>query len=78
MQIHELSPLFEKVQMQQAFPDGKTFVDCIPKVDLLSIEKEYFEQIEKPGFDLRKFILNYFELPHVPDSGFSGTRKQND
>jgi alpha,alpha-trehalase len=72
MQIHELSPLFEKVQMQQAFPDGKTFVDCVPKIDLLSVKKKFAEQNSKPGFDLQKFILDHFELPRQPDSGFTG------
>ena len=35
--IFSLGELFEKVQMQHIFPDGKTFVDCIPKSSLASI-----------------------------------------
>jgi alpha,alpha-trehalase len=72
MQIHELYPLFEKVQMEQTFPDGKTFVDCIPKDDLLSIQEKYAVQSNQPDFNLREFILAHFELPLVPDSGFNG------
>lgn len=77
MQLHELSPLFEKVQMQQIFPDGKTFVDCIPNTDLQVLLKEYNEQYAKPGFDLRQFILNHLTLPEVPESGFKGEKDKN-
>jgi alpha,alpha-trehalase len=77
MQLHELTPLFEEVQMQQIFPDGKTFVDCTPKVDLQLILAEYKQQIAKPGFDLRDFILKYIALPEVPDSGFKGESERN-
>ena len=32
--IFSLGELFEEVQMQKIFSDGKTFVDCTPKKDL--------------------------------------------
>lgn len=76
-QIFNSRPLFENVQLKQVFPDGKTFVDCIPKMDLSSIEREFIEKNDKPGFDLREFVLSHFELPHVPDSGFAGTKNKN-
>ena len=35
--------LFEDVQMNRIFPDGKTFVDCIPKYAAEEISKKYLE-----------------------------------
>jgi alpha,alpha-trehalase len=67
MQIHEMSYLFEAVQMQKLFPDGKTFVDCIPKYSPEEINKKYLQQKDLPGFDLENFVLQNFELP-VPQS----------
>lgn len=60
-------PLFEDVQLQQVFPDGKTFVDCLPKYDLKIINAAYLSQKDEIGFDLKEFVLRYFELP-VPHS----------
>lgn len=77
MQLHELSPLFEEVQMKQIFPDGKTFVDCVPNTDLQLLLSEYKERITKPDFNLRDFILEYLELPAVPESGFRGEQEKN-
>jgi alpha,alpha-trehalase len=73
-EIHELKPLFEDVQMQNVFADGKTFVDCIPKKDLQQIERDYNQQKEKPGFSLEAFVLKNFELPHKPDSGYTSNK----
>lgn len=60
-------PLFEAVQLQRVFPDGKTFVDCFPKHDLEIINADYLSQKDHAGFDLKEFVLRYFELP-VPHS----------
>lgn len=65
MEIFELSPLFEDVQMQQVFEDGKTFVDCIPKQAAELILAKYQQQRSQPGFDLRSFVTTHFDLPHV-------------
>jgi len=68
VQIHTFdNPLFEAVQLGQVFPDGKTFVDCRPKTDLETIIGLFNVQSEQPGFDLRAFVLQHFELP-VPHS----------
>lgn len=61
------NPLFEAVQLGKVFPDGKTFVDCRPKTDLSAILTQYEQQKEQPGFDLRSFVTEHFELP-VPHS----------
>ena len=66
MEIHELNPLFEDVQMQKVFADGKTFVDCIPKFAAEEISRKYKEEKEKTGFVLKDFILENFELPVAP------------
>src|SRR5687767_511261 len=73
-EIHELKPLFEDVQMQKVFADGKTFVDCIPKKDLQQIAVEYNEQKEKQNFDLEEFVFKNFELPQQPDTGYSSSK----
>ena len=52
-EIFELNPLFEDVQMQEVFEDGKTFVDCTPKLSTEFILTQYNEEKLKPGFDLR-------------------------
>lgn len=65
--IYEQNPFFEQVQLQRIFPDGKTFVDCMPKYGIDKIKSEYISRKDSPGFDLKAFILENFELP-VPHS----------
>ena len=55
-----LGELFGDVQQQQIYPDGKTFVDLIPKVRIKSIKEEYKLLKEDPDFDLREFIGRHF------------------
>jgi alpha,alpha-trehalase len=69
-QIHELSPLFEAVQMSAVFEDGKTFVDCIPKEPTEAILQRYLQLKDKDGFDLKEFVRSCFELPKVFAAGF--------
>lgn len=73
MEIFEINPLFHDVQMQQVFPDGKTFVDCIPKKDLVQVAAAYEIQKKEPGFSLKKFVIENFSLPEIPGAGFSGS-----
>ena len=54
--------LFREVQMQRIFPDGKTFVDCIPKRNPKDIMYDYGLQ-KGPSFNLKKFVENNFEIP---------------
>jgi len=51
--------LFHDVQMQRIFPDGKTFVDCIPKRDPKDIMYDY-GLMKGPKFNLKKFITDNF------------------
>ncbi len=64
-ELFELSPLFEDVQMQCIFTDGKIFVDCIPKQSLAVILQQYEEQKTAVNFNLKEFVEIHFELPHV-------------
>lgn len=55
-----LSELFDAVQDYQVYPDGKTFVDMIPKQKSKAIVKEYMEAKARPGFDLNTFVNQHF------------------
>ena len=57
--------LFQEVQLQKIFPDGKTFVDCIPKRDPKDIMIDY-GRMKGPKKDLKKFVADNFELPTAP------------
>ena len=60
--------LFKDVQMSKIFPDGKTFVDCVPKRDPKDIVKDYLAIKKNPAikFSLELFVKENFELPPAP------------
>ncbi|MGB8464561.1 MAG: hypothetical protein WCE49_06430, partial [Terrimicrobiaceae bacterium] len=60
LEIFNLHPLFEDVQLSGIFADEKTFVDCLPKCSLEEIAKEYQLAKDSPGFNLREFVLSHF------------------
>ena len=62
-EIHQMAPLFEAVQMNRIFEDGKTFVDCIHKEPTDFILQQYLLQKDAPGFNLNNFVFAHFELP---------------
>ncbi len=62
--------LFIAVQLGDVFPDSKTFVDCTPKFTTDAILEKYQTQKELKGFDLKKFVLENFELPKQFSSDF--------
>lgn len=57
--------LFEDVQRSKIFPDGKTFVDCIPKKDPKQIVADYVALKNNPTvrYSLKLFVENNFILP---------------
>ncbi len=57
--------LFTAVQMAQIFPDGKTFVDCVPKRDPKDIVADYLKVKNNPAvrFSLKLFVDNNFTQP---------------
>ncbi|MBL7740882.1 MAG: alpha,alpha-trehalase TreF [Chitinophagaceae bacterium] len=64
---YKVSPLFEDVQMSRVFDDGKIFVDCMARFPEEEIQKRYLLLKDRPGFNLKTFVLENFELP-VPHS----------
>jgi len=60
--------LFKDVQMSRIFPDGKTFVDCVPKKDPKEIVREYLRIKNNPAikFSLELFVKENFEMPPSP------------
>ena len=62
--------LFRDVQMNKVFPDGKTFVDCIPKRNPKNIVTDYNEQKGNAKFDLKQFVQENFELPRAPQLNY--------
>lgn len=75
VEIYDLHPLFEDVQLSRVFPDGKTFVDCQPQQPLDTIRQHYLEQKDKPGFSLKRFVLSNFILPVPHSSHFQSNRE---
>jgi alpha,alpha-trehalase len=75
--------LFEAVQLSDIFPDNKTFVDAVPKRDPELILKDYIDQKDKPGFDLKQFVADNFTMPGKSSEVFKsdislGVRKHID
>ena len=52
--------MFGDVQTQQIYPDGKTFVDLVPKKRIRLINEEYKLLKDDPNFDLHEFIARRF------------------
>jgi len=77
MNTHDLTPLFEDVQSSGIFPDGKTFVDCIPKRNPEDIFADYISEKNNHGgsFSLKKFVEKNFTLPLFAENGYSGNEK---
>jgi alpha,alpha-trehalase len=68
--------LFRDVQMSKVFPDGKTFVDCVPKKNPKTIVAEYNQQKGTPKFDLKQFVQNNFEMPRTPQLNYITQEKE--
>lgn len=69
--------LFVAVQMNQVFPDGKTFVDCVPRFSTDQIMDEYAAAKDQPGFDLKAFVEEHFIVPDLLASGFVSDLNQS-
>ncbi|AVF41603.1 alpha,alpha-trehalase [Pandoraea apista] len=62
--------LFVAVQTQRIFPDSKTFVDCVPALAPEEVLRRYREDAAKPGFDLSRFVADYFTHERTPASHY--------
>jgi alpha,alpha-trehalase len=73
-------PLFEAVQMRRIFPDGKTFVDAVPRRAPAAILAEYRRGRYPDDAALRRFVLANFRVPGdaptppAPTAATSGQR----
>lgn len=70
-ELQNIKPFFEDVQLHRVFPDGKTFVDCLPKLPIEEINTIYIQQKDQPGFNLEKFVLANFDLPILHSNGYN-------
>ncbi len=68
--ITNLGELFRQVQLQSIYPDGKTFVDCKPKLAISEISSRYEAQKSQPGFNLASFVAEHFIPPSLPAAGY--------
>jgi alpha,alpha-trehalase len=55
--------LFERVQLEQVYPDSKSFVDALPVKAPEQVRAEYGQARGKSDFDLRKFVASNFTPP---------------
>jgi alpha,alpha-trehalase len=68
--------LFVDVQIQRIFPDGKTFVDCVPKRKPADIMYDFGLQ-KGPNFNLKKFVEDNFELPANPVDNYKSNKAED-
>lgn len=68
--IYQLNELFTQVQLQQVFPDGKTFPDCLAKYPLEDIDQHFRQQKDEPGFSLTNFVNENFTVPAAYGSSY--------
>ncbi|WP_375429290.1 alpha,alpha-trehalase TreF [uncultured Sphingomonas sp.] len=66
--------LFAAVQTGRVFPDGKTFVDAVPKRAPEAILADYHRIAPGTPEALRAFVLANFTVPGVNDRGVAGLR----
>jgi alpha,alpha-trehalase len=69
--------LFTRVQLERVFPDGKTFVDAVPRASPDTIRAEYVRSRRAPDFNLGDFVERHFVVPSVTASGYQ-TRPDED
>ena len=62
-EIFLLGELFERVQLENIFADGKTFVDSIPLSELSQIKDSYEKEKIQSNFSLKDFVSKNFTEP---------------
>ena len=73
---HDIGTLFSDVQLTGIFPDSKEFVDARPRVPPATIEARYDSARRAPGFTLRAFVEQNFELPKPAGDGYHTVTSQ--
>lgn len=69
--------LFHRVQMEEVFPDGKTFVDMIPKATAKEIMVDYEVAKAAAAFDLKQFVEKHFDPPFEVEHEFEAAAARN-
>jgi len=72
----DLGALFAAVELSGIFPDSKTFVDARPLVAPQQIVARYDSARRAPGFSLKAFVSEYFEMPPTIAADFHSDRSQ--
>ena len=72
-----LGPLFAAVQLSGIFPDSKTFVDARPLLAPAQLVARYDSARRVPGFNLRAFVGQNFEMPQTVAADFHTDRSQS-
>lgn len=58
-----LGDIFRDIQKRRVYPDGKTFVDLVPKRRAFFIRQAYDIEKANPDFDINEFISRHFYEP---------------
>jgi len=66
----DLGPLFSDVELSGVFPDSKEFVDARPRSAPATIVARYDSARARPGFVLRNFVEQNFDLPAAAGNGY--------
>ena len=69
--------LFEDVQMQHVFPDGKTFVDAVPRDAPAIVMQRYQVERGTPNFDLAAFVQRNFSVQRPKESAYRSAPGEN-
>ncbi len=73
---HDIGTLFADVQLSGIFPDSKEFVDARPKAEPSVIAARYDSARHAPGFVLRAFVEQNFDLPKPAGDGYHTVASQ--
>jgi len=67
----QFGPLFERVQLEKVFADGKTFADAVPRGAPAAILAAFHHESPAGRDALRAFVGRHFDLsaPVTPDAG---------
>ncbi len=72
MEIFESGELFEQIQLQQIFADGKAIVDAIPRENLQQIVERFIAEKSNQDFNLKDFVNAHFVLSDDTNISSSG------
>ncbi|MDF3020520.1 MAG: treA [Steroidobacteraceae bacterium] len=68
--------LFQRVQVERLFPDSKTFADAVARTEPAEILRRYQAAKDQPGFSLRDFVAENFEIPAPAGGDFRTTPRE--